>query len=57
MLAREQFYRKLWLVLTGQENDKAFTHLRAAERKAILEILCDTKQNLPDYFYNSGLTQ
>jgi hypothetical protein len=24
--------------------------LHAAERKVILEILCDTKQNLPDYF-------
>jgi hypothetical protein len=52
-LAREQFYRKLWLALTEQEKDKPFAGLRAAERKAILEILCDTKQNLPDYFYNS----
>jgi hypothetical protein len=52
-LARALFYRKLWLVLTGQANEKAFAGLRAAERKAILEILCDTKQNLPDYFYNS----
>jgi hypothetical protein len=53
-LARELFYRKLWLVLNGQ--DKTFTRLQAAERKAILEILCDTKQNLPDYFYHSKRT-
>lgn len=50
-LAREEFYRKLWLALNGQ--DKTFPHLRAAERKAMLEILCDTKQNLPEYFYNA----
>ncbi len=50
-LAREMFYHKLWLVLTGQ--DKTVADLRAADRKAMLEILCDTKQNLPKYFYNS----
>ena len=50
-LAREEFYRKLWLVLNGQ--DKTFAHLRATDCKAMLEILCDTKQNLPEYFYNS----
>jgi hypothetical protein len=53
-LAREMFYRKLWLVLTGQ--DKTFADLRAADRQAMLEILRDTKQNLPDYFYNSKRT-
>ena len=52
-LAREEFYRKLWLVLNGQEKDKTFAHLHATDRKMLLEILCDTKQNLPDYFYNS----
>ncbi len=50
-LARDLFYRRLWLVLTGQE--KTLADLRAADRKAMLEILCDTKQNLPEYFYNS----
>lgn len=50
-LTREEFYRKLWLALNGQE--KAFASMREADRKAILEILCDTKQNLPEYFYNS----
>ncbi len=52
-LARELFYRKLWLALTAQEKDKPFAHLRAADRKVILEILCDTKKNLPEYFYNA----
>jgi hypothetical protein len=50
-LAREEFYRKLWLALNGQE--KTFAFVRDVDRKAIIEILCDTKQNLPEYFYNS----
>ena len=53
-LARDLFYRKLWLALTGQ--DKTIADLRLAERKAILEILCATKKNLPEYFYNRNGT-
>ncbi|HEX4949770.1 MAG TPA: hypothetical protein VFZ34_24105 [Blastocatellia bacterium] len=53
-LARDLFYRRLWLALNGQ--DKTFAHLRPADRKAMLEILCDTKQNLPEYFYNAKRT-
>lgn len=49
--ARDLLYRKLWLVLTEQEQEKKSASLTAAERKAIWEILCDTKKNLPDYFY------
>ena len=55
-LARDLFYRKLWLVLTGQAKDKPFAQLRATDRKAILEILCATKKNLPEYFYNRNGT-
>jgi hypothetical protein len=42
-------YRKLWLALTGQAQEKAF-RLAEADRRAILEILIETKKNLPDYF-------
>lgn len=49
--ALELLYRKLWLVLTGQAQEKAFARLAATTRKEILDILCDTKKNLPDYFY------
>ena len=51
--ALDYLYRRLWLILTGQDNDKAFASLKADDRKAILEILCATKKNLPEYFYNS----
>ncbi len=48
--ALDLLYRKLWLVLTGQAQDKAFASLSSADRKAVLEILRATKKNLPAYF-------
>lgn len=51
--ALDLLYRKLWLVLSGQNQEKAFASLTTTDRKAILEILCDTKKNLPDYFHTS----
>jgi hypothetical protein len=49
-LALESLYRKLWLVLTGQAQDKAFASILPADRKAVLEILRSTKKHLPAYF-------
>lgn len=43
-------YEQLWNILTGKETDKAFAHLTNDDRTAILEILRDTKSNLPDYW-------
>ncbi len=37
-------------VLTGKDTSDAFAHLSAADRKAILEILRETKPNLPSYW-------
>ncbi len=48
--ALDLLYRKLWLVLTGQAQEKAFAGLSSADRKAVLEILRATKKNLPAYF-------
>lgn len=44
---KDYVYRRLWEVLTGKDTSKSFAHLSAADRKAILEILCDTKKGLP----------
>lgn len=52
--ALDYLYRKLWLVLTGHAQEKEFAVLSAADRKAILEILRETKRNLPDYFKSGG---
>jgi hypothetical protein len=42
--------QRLYHVLTGSDSDKAFEHLTAADRRAILEILRDTKPSLPAYW-------
>jgi hypothetical protein len=39
-------YRRFWEVLSGKDQGKAFEHLSAEDRKAILEILQETK---PDF--------
>jgi hypothetical protein len=41
---------RLWEVLSGKDNGKDFAHLSADDRRAILEILVDTKANLPEYW-------
>jgi hypothetical protein len=48
--AKDYVMRRLWEVLSGKDTSKEFTHLRAADRQAILEILRQTKPNLPDYW-------
>ena len=48
--AKERIYRRLWEVLSGQDQSKAYASLTAADRKAVLEILRDTKPGLPDYW-------
>lgn len=48
--ALDYLYRRLYLVLTGQAKEKEFANLSAGDRRAALEILRETKRNLPDYF-------
>jgi hypothetical protein len=49
-IARERLYRRLWEILTERDTDGKFATLSANDRKAILEILRDTKKSLPDYW-------
>jgi hypothetical protein len=44
---KEYVYHRLWEVLSGQDTTKEFAHLSAMDRQAILEILRETKPNLP----------
>jgi hypothetical protein len=48
--ARDALYRRLWEVLSSAEPGPRFTHLSAADRAAIVEILIATKPSLPAYF-------
>ena len=53
-LAKEPIYRRLWAVLSGEERDPRYqSALTQAERQAIVEILRDTKTDLPRYFQDS----
>ncbi len=42
--------RRMYQVLTGADSSKEFSHLTAADRQAILEILRETKRDLPEYW-------
>jgi hypothetical protein len=46
--ALARVYRRLFQVLTGKNTGPKFAHLSAADRNAILEILRETKPNLPE---------
>ncbi len=50
---KEVILQKLHDILTGKNDDAQFARLTAEDRKAILEILRETKKNLPDYWRNS----
>ncbi len=49
--AKAPIYKRLWDVLSGQERDARYqSALSLADRQSIVEILRDTKQDLPPYF-------
>jgi len=43
-------YERMWDVLSGRETNTVYARLSLTERRAIVEILRDTKKGLPDYF-------
>ncbi|MCA9027227.1 MAG: hypothetical protein KDA86_18610 [Planctomycetaceae bacterium] len=53
-VAKEVIYRRLHQILTGADNDERYAHLTPAIRKSILQILRETKNDLPDYWKGNG---
>ena len=49
-VARNGIYRKLYDVLTSKDASPTFTGLSADDRRAVLEIVRDTKSGLPEYW-------
>ena len=47
---KERVYRRLYDVLTGRDQSDEFKRLSADDRRAVLEILRETKPGLPEYF-------
>ena len=51
--AKDPIYRRLWEVLSGQERGERYrSALSLADRRSIIDILRDTKADLPSYFQN-----
>lgn len=48
--AQGAVYRRLWDILSGAITGPRYAHLSAGDRRAIIEILRDTKPGLPGYF-------
>lgn len=48
--AKAAIYARMWEILSGKETGERYNHLTPADRKNIVEILLDTKKDLPDYF-------
>jgi hypothetical protein len=52
--ARNRVYQRLYEILTGVDTAATFAHVSARDRSAILGIVRDTKQNLPDAWRQGG---
>jgi hypothetical protein len=48
--AKAAIYRRMWQILSGAERNPKYARLTTADRRAILEILSETKKDLPAYF-------
>jgi hypothetical protein len=51
--AKQAVYSGMWDVLSGRGRKPKYSHLSAADRRAIIEILRDTKNDLPEVFRES----
>lgn len=49
-VVKQQIYRRLYDVLSGKDQSKAYVRLTAEDRQAVLEILRETKKGLPEYW-------
>lgn len=49
-VVKDYVYRRLYDIVTGQDQSSDFARLIAADRQAIREILLDTKPGLPEYW-------
>jgi hypothetical protein len=52
--AKNIIYSRMWQILSGEEKGARYARLAPADRQAIVEILRDTKSDLPDEFRRAG---
>jgi len=48
--ARDAIYRRLYVILSGTEGTPRYSRLSQADRQAVIDILRETKRDLPAYF-------
>jgi hypothetical protein len=48
--AKKAIYSRMWVILSGSEKDPRYGVLSLADRRAIVEILRETVEDLPEYF-------
>jgi hypothetical protein len=48
--ARDAIFRRMWQVLSGKADPTKYARLSSEDRRAVIEILRDTKKDLPSYF-------
>jgi hypothetical protein len=53
-VAKTAVYQRMWNVLNGKVTDDRYSALSGDDRTAIIEILRDTKKDLPSYWMASG---
>ena len=53
--AKSAIYRRLWDVLSGRQRGEAYARLARADRAAVVDILHDTKPDLPAYFSSASV--
>ena len=50
VMMREHLYQRLWEILTGKDTSPDFQNISTETKRAILEILLETKSGLPNYW-------
>jgi hypothetical protein len=48
--ARQAVYDRMWQILSGKDTSSRYARFSLADRRAVVEILRETKKGLPDYF-------
>jgi hypothetical protein len=49
-LAKDAVYERMWRVLSGQEQGAPYDRFSRDDRRAVVDILLETKPGLPDFF-------
>jgi hypothetical protein len=55
-LVKDAVYARIWEILSGQDKQPRYQLLTPSEREAILQILRDTKRDLPPFFRAAART-